>query len=404
MEKIFVGRQPILTRDQKLYGYELLFRDGMDNAAHFIDGDDASSQVIFNTFMDIGLENIVGSHPAFINLPRHYFTGEQPMPMSSEQVVLELLEDIEPSPEVIAGMDLLISKGFTIALDDFRFTPEHIPMIERARYIKVDVLDHSVAELTEQVATLRPFNVTLLAEKVETIEQFELCQSLGFGLFQGFYFSRPHIIKNRPLPSNRLLLLQLLAKLQNPDSEFKEIEQLILQDAALSYRLLRYINSATFALRREVASIHQAIILLGINSIRNWSSLLMMSRINNEKPLELMVTSLVRARMCELVGESKGLGDKTQFFTVGLLSILDALLDRPMEELLDQLPLTAPLKLALLYSEGKLGGVLQNVRLYERGEWDAMPLQPGEAELYRNAYLAAIQWADEHHASMLQLA
>ncbi len=395
MEDIFVGRQPILDRNQELIGYELLFRDGDRNAADFSDGRKATAQVIFNTFMDIGLENIVGSHPAFLNLPHSFFLEDNPLPVTREQVVMELLEDVLPEQRVLERIDHFRKAGYLIALDDFVYKPELSPLLERADFVKLDVLQHDEQALRELITRLRRYDVKLIAEKVETPEQFSLCKQLGFDCYQGFYFSRPHVIKDRPLPNNRLVLLNLLTKLQ-ADTDFSEIEKLILQDATLSYRLLRYINCATFALRREIDSIHQAIVLLGVNNIRNWASMLMMSRLNNEKPKELLVSSLTRARMAELLAGKYALENKEQYFTVGLLSNLDALLDKPMEDLLDHIPLSTTIKMALLDAEGRLGEILQGVVLYEHSEWERLKKLSIDIEAYRAAYLAAIQWADEN--------
>ena len=400
---IFVGRQPIFNRKQQVVAYELLYRAGLENSAGNIDGDRATSDVIINSVLDIGLESLVGKRTAFFNLTSKFIRGEHPLPLDSRQVVLEVLETISPDQAIIDGLKRLIDKRYIIALDDFVYSPESAPLLELAHIVKLEVMGLDRTTLSERVAQLRPYKVKLLAEKVETYEEFVLCKELGFDYFQGYFLCKPHVVEGKSLPANRLVILNLLCTLQNPDADIAELEQLIIQDVSLTYRLLRYINSAAIGLSKEIESVHRALVLIGTNTIKNWVSLLLLSRID-DKPKELMRTALVRARMCEQLAGEAGHREKDQYFTCGLFSVLDALMDRPMDELLAQLPLSATVKQALLQSEGDLGSTLEAVLAYEKGAWQTLADTPLSPQQYRYSYLEAVMWADTSMNSLHETA
>lgn len=393
-DNIFVGRQPIFNRKQQVVAYELLYRAGLENNAGSFDGDRATTDVIINSVLDIGLESLVGKRTAFFNLTGNFIRGDHPLPLDNRQVVLEVLEDISLDQGVLDGLKSLVDKRYIIALDDFVFRPETVPLLELAHIVKLEVMGQDHATLSERVAQLKPYKVKLLAEKVETYEEFMLCKKLGFDYFQGYFLCKPHVVEGKSLPANRLVVLSLLGKLQDPNADIAELEQLIIQDVSLTYRLLRYINSAYFGLSKEIESVHRALVLIGINTIKNWVTLLLMSRID-DKPRELMRTALVRARMSELLAEEIGHKEKDQYFTCGLLSVIDALMDRPMDELLAQLPLSTAVKEALLGGKGELGDALESVLAYEKGAWQALAHTPLTPQQYRHSYLEAVMWADE---------
>lgn len=390
----YVGRQPIYDRALEVYAYELLYRKGNVNHATFSDGDLATTQLLINTFMEIGLENIVGSRPAFINITGDFFTGQYPLPMSHEQVVFELLETVEPTVEVINGVRGLVEQGYRIALDDYLLKRDTLPLLELASFVKLDVLTMPKDELARSVERLRRYDLMLIAEKVETPADYDACRELGFDLFQGYFFSYPDVIQTHTNTANRSVVIRLIAQLQDSSIDLREVETLIAQDVILSFRLLRYINCATFGLRREVDSIRQAIMLLGLATVRNWATLLLLSQFDDRKPRELMTIALIRARMCELLSVTDPRIDAGQAFTTGLFSLLDAMLDVPMENLLDQMPLSLPIKLALQSREGLLGTLLNDVVRYERGQWDGLAERDAVSIDYNTAYLAAVSWAD----------
>ena len=250
------------------------------------------------------------------------------------------------------------------------------------------------SRLEQQVSLLEPYGVKLVAEKVETHEAYQDCLDLGFEYFQGFFFCYPVMLTRKTLPSNKLVILNLLNKLHDPGVDSEELESILVQDIALSYKLLRYINSAAFALRREVDSIKDAIILLGIDNLKNWVTLILMSRIIDSKPTELIVTGMIRGKMCQLLAEQKHPEIKHQMFIIGLFSVLDALMDQPLIDLLDNVVLSTPIKLALLDKSGIQGEIYQHVLQYEKCDWDDLNNSNVNADEYTQSYLNAVDWAD----------
>ena len=390
MEKIFVARQPIYDRQLRVYAYELLYRRDASSQANVIDGDQATSEVVVNSIMDIGLENIVGNRPAFINMTRGFLTGALPLPLMKKQVMLEVLETLSPDDELIDGLKALAASGYLIALDDFVFRPELEPLLEIAHIVKLDILALGPDGVSTHVDLLRNYPVKLVAEKVETQDELARCQTLGFDYFQGYFFCQPEIMTGKRPDGNRLVVLELLAKLHDPAADAADLEKLIARDASLAYRLLRYINSAFFGFRSTVTSIKHALTLMGPPAVRQWASLILMVRLADGKPAELLVTGTVRAKMCELIGTADPETTADQYFTVGLFSILDALMDLPLPEVLDVLPLAAKSKRALTDYSGLLGDSLRNVLDYEQGHWDRLDVASSTS--YQSAYLSALQW------------
>lgn len=392
MSDIYIGRQPIYDRKLNVYAYELLFRAAADNSANFTDGDQATTDVIVNTFLEIGLDNIVGNRLAFINLTRSFFVGEHTISLPKNRVVLELLEDIEADEKVIAGVQRLSEQDYTIALDDFIYHESLQPLVKLADLVKIDIMALEREEVREHVQKLRQHPLRLLAEKVETQEEFDFCKELGFDYFQGYFFAQPKVIRGQRLPNNRLAILKLLSRLQDPNIAPDQLEELIAQDIAFSYRILRYVNSAALALPRKIDSIHQAVIILGLQTIKSWTTLLAMSQVDN-KPTELVVTAMVRGKMAEAMAIAMNAEQPESFFTVGLFSALDALMDNSMQEILTQLPLADHISAALLHRRGLLGEVLDCVLAYERGQWKNLGCQQLGTHKIRDCYLDALRWA-----------
>jgi len=307
---------------------------------------------------------------------------------------MEVLEDVPVDAELIEAVRRLSALGYTIALDDFIYHDRLQPLVEIADIIKVDVLALDRAAVQEHVAILSQHKVKLLAEKVETQDEFKYCRDLGFDYFQGYFFCRPEVIKGQRMPANRLVTLQLLAKLQDPEVDFRELEEIVSRDVSLSYKLLRIINSAFYSLPRKVDSLGRALFMLGTRSITTWVSLIILAGID-DKPHELMVTAMMRAKMCELIAQALGQASKDTFFTVGLFSALEALLDSPMEEILHSLPLSDTITAALLSYEGLLGAALCCVLAYERGDWHEVHCPGLDRAAITDAYLQAIAWATE---------
>ncbi len=394
MRSIFIGRQPIYDRALQVYAYELLYRSGEENSAGMPDGDVATSQVILNAFTEIGIENLVGEHLAFINLTRGFILGDNPLPLSQGKVVLEVLEDIVIDEVLINAVRKLSSKGYLIALDDFIFHESLRPLIDIADIIKIDVRALTRATVSAHVTELRRSKARLLAEKIETQDEYEYYKNLGFDYFQGYFFSRPKVITRHTIPSNRLSILRLLGRLHDPDVTIKELHELISQDVSLSYRLLRYINSAFFALPKKLESLHQAIVYLGNKQIKTWVTLIALSGID-DKPSELLTVALVRGKMCELLAERMHLPDKDSYFIVGLFSALDAMMDAPLAQVVENLPLSPVVIAALLNHEGQAGRALHCTLAYEQGEWDRIDCSRAEEGVIAQSYLDAVAWADQ---------
>lgn len=391
MSDFYIARQPIYDSKLNVYAYELLYRGGENNQANVTDGDDATSQVLVNALMEIGLPGLVDQSLAFINLTQQHILNGLPAALAQENVVLEVLEDVVPDAALINALKDFKDAGYTIALDDFVCHDSKLPMVELADIIKIDVMDVQGAALSEQVIKLRPMGVKLLAEKVETPEDFAFCKALGFDYFQGYFFCKPNIIKGARTPSSRMAIIQLLNKIQDPELGMDELQSLIAQDVSLSYRILRYINSAHFSIGKKIESMQQAISLLGLNTIKSWVAILAMSSID-DKPYELILTALIRARMCELLSVNTNISEE-HAFTAGLFSALDAFIDQPMEAILSALPLADSLHKALLHNSGELGQLLRLTLNYECGQWQKISSDQFDATTLRSAYLTAIRWA-----------
>jgi len=390
-QQVMVGRQPIFDRDLQVMGYELLYRDSQMNAATFSDGDTMTARVMLNTFLEIGLDQMVGPHLAFINLTTRFLRDNLCGDLPKDRVVLEILENVPMDDEVIQAMTRLSAEGYTLALDDFEYTEALRPMVERAKMVKLDVMALGPKRLKEDVATLRQFPVTLLAEKIESQEIFEWCKKLGFDYFQGYFFCKPKIIEGKCIPPNQIAILSLLAKLQNPETEMGEVEAIIKQDVSLSYKVLRFVNSAFFSLPKEIDSIGQAACLVGLARLKTWGTLLVMAGMD-DKPMELLLIALVRAKMSEEVATALHESDVEEYFTVGLFSVLDALLDKPMSEVLSMVELSSYVHEALIERKGKRGEVLQCVLAYEQGDWEGVQHLGLDHSTLQKSYLESLAW------------
>ena len=395
MTDIYIGRQPIYNRNLDLFAYELLYRaNNVQNSADVIDHDHATTQVVINAFLEFGLEQLVGEKLAFINLPPSFILGDIPLPFPKERVILEILEGIEVDEAFLNAVRKLRSAGYEIALDDFIYHPDLQPLVRLSKIVKIDFMALPHNEIRHHVAALREFKIELLAEKIETHEEYEFAKELGFDYFQGYFLCRPNIVSGRSLPSNRLAILSLLSELQDPNKTISELADLVSQDIALSFKLLRSLNSALYALPKRVDSIHQAIVFLGVQQIKQWASLLVLANIA-DKPSQLMAVALTRGRMCEKIGEIMGEKNKASLFTVGMFSLLDALMDSKLENILVDLPLAADVKAAILNHEGSMGRILHAVLAYEQGRWDEIDFPQSQAANFTTAYLQSVFWTDQ---------
>lgn len=390
---IYIGRQPIFDHSAEVWAYELLFRsgDGM-NSAQILGGDHATAQVMLNLFGDMGLKNVVGDHKAFINFTEGLLLNENQPFFPPNQVVIEVLEDVNVSPEMIESLHKLRQSGYKIALDDYIFNPELAEFEACADVIKVDILEVGPQKLKEHIGRLKDQGIKLLAEKVETREQFEFCRKIGFDLFQGYFFAKPQVLKGRSLPSNKLAIIQLLSQVYDPDIDMSVLSTTISQDVALSQKLLKFVSAIDN--RFELNSIHDAVMRFGLKRLQSWASMLVLSKAD-DKPIELFNTSLIRAKFCELVGSQVGDHSKDSYFTVGLFSTLDALMDTPLEILLAELNFDETVKQALLAHAGSLGSTLMAVKSLEQGRTDfELPKTITASELSK-IYLEAMEFSNQ---------
>jgi EAL and modified HD-GYP domain-containing signal transduction protein len=393
-----LARQPIFDRQMQVVAYELLYRADQQNRAQFADGDSASTQVLLNTFAELSIKQVVGQRRAFIN-----FTAElmhTQLPFDTSQLVIEVLETEIINSALLHRLKQLREDGFAIALDDFELTAQSEALLPYADIVKLDVLALSDSALRAHVQQLKPLGIELLAEKIETFEMLEHCRTLGFSMFQGYFLERPQVITGQRLTQSRQAVLQLLAQLNNPEAAFEDIEITLSRDPVLSYKLLRLVNSAAFGLPRTIESLRQALTLLGLTIIRNWIGLLAMSKLG-DKPAELSVKALTRAKMCELMAaHTRPRHECDTFFTAGLLSTLGAFMDMPLSQALADIHLSRALCQALLEYAGPEGEVLQSVIHYEHGQWEkinwaflqTLQLDPHSLSA---VYLETLAWVDE---------
>lgn len=389
-----VGRQPIFDHRLSVHGYELLFRvDPAAQEAGVTAGAASTALVIVNTFVEIGFSQMVGTATAFVNVDRDFLLSEAIANLPRDRVVLEVLEHVPPDREVIARLGALSADGYRLALDDFIYRPELEPFLDLASIVKLDISQLTRPDLLAHVERLKGRGLQLVAERVETQAELETCRHDGFDFFQGYFLARPASVQRQRAPDgNRLASLQTLALLNAPGTSIDQLEVAISRDVTLGYRLLRVINSAAYGLTNRVESLRQAIVYLGRDTIRNWVSLLLLSGLNN-KPIELLNTGLVRARMCERIADAVNSDQSHAYFTAGLFSILDAVLDTTMAQLVASLPLTPDISLALTDRRGPIGSALAACIAYERCDWDALACPGLSAGDLGNAYLDALAWA-----------
>jgi len=376
--------------------YELLFRRTQTVQTCDVSPDDACARVIVDAVLALGLDTLTGGRRAFVNMSREMLLHGAPTLLPRDQVVIELLEEVRGDPEVIEACTGLKKAGYAIALDDFVYTEDVAPLVALADYIKVDFLATNTPEARAAlVHTLRPARPKLLAEKVETPQEFEQAVKEGFTYFQGYFFGRPAVRSVKRIAARRVAYATLLVQLSKPDISVSELENVIKQDVSLSYRVLRALNSAATPLRVEISSIRQAIILLGRDTIRRWASLWVIASMNESAHPELVASSIIRARCCEMVDAHSRLDPGTGFL-LGMCSLLDVILTQPMEEVLAQLPLETDIRAALLGEQNDRRALLDCVIAYERGQWDlfdALAAKAGtNAGVLRTAYHEALRW------------
>ncbi|MFH2124787.1 MAG: HDOD domain-containing protein [Pseudomonadota bacterium] len=391
-----MARQPIFNRHRRIFAYELLFRDGDSKAFPGVDGDEATSSLLSSSFFTVGIKQIASGHRAFINFTEEMLLRGVPTMFPARSIVVEILENVEPTEEVIAACSTLVSKGYMLALDDFVYSRDYIPLLELAKIIKIDFMQSSDEQILKLLAISQKYHCKLLAEKIETYEEYDRANEMGFVYFQGYFFAKPEVLKNREISSSQLIYMQLIMEVNRAEFEIKKLESLIKQDVAISYKLIKYLNSAYYSRLQPISSIRQAIAFLGEQGIKMFVSLIATSKLSENKPDELIRTSCIRARFLELLGKELH-QDQGIFFMLGLFSLLDAILDTPMESLMKQLPVSEDIIEALAYKAGPLFPYLQLIQLYESGQWSELDLIMTHLDLENtnimDFYLDAVCWS-----------
>ena len=404
---VFVARQPIFDERDRLFAYELLYRSGaQQNWANGVSADQMCTDTVIHALLSIGMAPLTGGTLAFVNMTRDFLLTGQYQLFEPKTVVIELLESVDPEPEVIAACEQLRRKGYTLALDDFVNAPGYEPLLALASIVKIDVLNKSEAEVKQVADDLRRFGVRLLAERVETAEVRDMCRRHGYTLFQGYYYSKPQIVSHRELSVEHSTMLRLLNLLEDTKASDAEIENAFKSDPSLSYKLLRIANSAAFG-GRDVTSIGFALRMVGRGVLHRWLTVLLVSSVasNNGIALELVLAALVRARLAELVGERSGRrSEMGPLFLVGLFSLLDALLRMPMEGILARMAIGQEVKDALLTRSGPYASTLALVEAQERGDWSAVQDAAEAVGLSMSQvsalYTEALGWAGERVRGM----
>lgn len=392
---ICVARQPIFDAAMALRAYELLYRAAAeDQHARVLDGATATAQVVVGSVAEIGLEALSAGADIHLNLPRELIVDPIELPLPPGRTVLEILESVRPDAAVIAGIAVYRQRGFGIALDDFVSAGHDEALLSLVDIVKIDLLLEPPQQWAATVAMLRRRGLAVIAEKVETREQFEQCRALGIDGFQGYWFQRPEMFVAQRAGSNRLITLQVLSALQDADCPMAILERLVEQDLGLVYRLLRVINSGYYNLRRSVTSVRDALRLLGQDTLRRLCTIMALAAFD-DRPQELLLNALIRARMCALLSASTDPERTSEGFLAGLLSHIDALLGVPMAEALRSLPLARDLELALIEHSGPMGAILQSVMTFERGDWFNSVVPGVELAQMQLAYLDAVGWAEQ---------
>ncbi len=395
-EQILYARQPIVDRNQEIYGYELLFRSETPGA---FDGNLATSQVLLNAFTEGDIEAFMEGGRAFVNFTKDLLT--QPPPFDKKHLIIEILENIELDADIQKAITELSRRGFSLALDDYVPGTVFDALLPSVSFVKLEYPAIEKEQLPVLIENLKEHDVTILAEKIETHEDFKHCMELGCDLFQGYFYSKPQIVTGRRMPQNKMAIMELIAKVQNPVLAVDQIIHTISRDPYLSIKLLQLINSAAFRRPRKIESIHMAVMLLGISRIKAWSTLLALSNID-DKPNSLVTVALIRAHMCELIADVVEPKAKDTYFTIGLFSCLEAFFDTPLADILRTLPLDDRIKDALLKMKGKPGLALNTVLHYERTNFDSihwrlLEKQGVTGKMLSNFYKQSIHFAYEYN-------
>ena len=398
----YIARQPIFRKNLKIYGYELLFRSGASEKVSAVtDADQATSRVVMESFYSRGVESITGGKPAFINFTSRLLLENTATLFPKEKLVVEILEDVEPTPEIIEACRELNNKGYTLAMDDFVYRPELDPLIEMSKLIKFDFLLSSPDEIADMIRHINLKGKKLLAEKIETDEMFSLAEKMGCILFQGYFFSKPITLSSKALSPLKINYVTLLKEVSSADEiDYKKLAATIRNDVALSYKLLKLVNSAYYGLRSEVKDVERALAIIGTLEVRKWVFMISLMGLSSDKPDEIVIMSMIRGRFLENLNMRyiRAFSNENVFQT-GLFSMLDVLMDMPMSSALEGIYIADDVRNALIGHTGGIYDLLELVVSLERSDWDKVDTLAArlrvDARSVTEVYLDAVKWCYE---------
>lgn len=369
----YIARQPILNRELKVHGYELLFRNSEENVFPNIDPDEATSKLLLQQHLMGDISTVCLGKRAYINFHTNTLIDHFPSFLQKEHVCIEVLETVDVTDHLVTACQKSHELGYSIALDDHDFDDKWKYLLPYTSLVKVDIQDQPLITLKPRIKQFKDNNIPLLAERIETQAEYDACRELGFQLFQGYFFDRPEIIKTKVLSPQQLVLLQLLAAVHQPEIDFKTVAEVIRNDLSLTYSLLKYVNSAAFNKGRQIKDIHHAVVFVGEKEMKKYVALVALANVAHDQPEELVIKSLTRAHfMADLERLSTGESIDNTCFMAGLLSLLDILLQTPMSEVLNQLPMSDAINNAILNRSGHAGRLLRMVETYESGNWELL--------------------------------
>jgi len=377
-DEILIGRQAIFNASGNLFAYEV-----RSNREH--NGQATSSALMLKTFIETGFDKVAGPHKAMISVEPQFLIDMAPLPFEAQKVLLTLPVDTELTDALNGCLENCLAQGFSVGIENYNFEEKWQSLLNKIDFVKIDI-NASKENLSEKLTSLKQFSIKTIAENISTDEQEADCKAMAFDFFQGENFSQPTLLVTRTLSENEIIILQLLASLNDPDVTIDSLDNLIQQDPALSYKMLRYINSAAIGLRQKIDSIKQAVVLLGLKRVKAWATVLAMAGMKTENK-DLLVNAVVRAFMCQALVSHSGNANPDSAFTVGTLSILDVMMRTPMANILEQLPLSDEISAALLKHEGELGKALACAIAYEKLDWDNACFPGCDTECLNETYL-----------------
>ncbi|MBA6390065.1 HDOD domain-containing protein [Colwellia sp. BRX10-3] len=396
----FIARQPILDLNKTVVAYELLFRNGESNCFPNIDPDQATSNILSNNHLTLGVENITNDLPAYINFHSNALINNFPSFLDPSKVVIEILEDVAPTDELLSTCKHLFNQGYKLALDDIDFNKKWQRFLPYISILKIDISEYSLLEIGKFIREINNERLILLAERIETLEQFEQFKLLGFTLFQGYFFAKPEMLKQKNITSAKQNILELIGHASCETLNFEIMSNIFSSDPGLSYKLLRFINNPFYGRSQEITSLKHALIYIGDTELKKFIALLALTNLSEDKPAEIMRLSLIRAKFCEQISLLKKVQvNPPKAFLTGILSLIDGILDHSIEGILEILPIHQDIKQALISNKNHLADYLDLAKCIEVGNWQRIDQLIKHLALTHDDCLkaqeTAITWADE---------